>query len=149
MHDYVSYHQELVEQSRMIVGNPFNWPLPAQVYKPEDEPTVADFNAADIDVLALMSELPEPSLDVLARLGNSQDLRISTAFALSCDERPLTPAQEDGSRYGMRFNGLAYGDQWNPSQVGNFDDGKPFRVRPRDHEGWGGREWAMRNVWNA
>ncbi|KAJ4987653.1 hypothetical protein SVAN01_06820 [Stagonosporopsis vannaccii] len=141
--DYVSYHQEPVYQPQMVVGNPFNWPLPAQAHKPEPAPTAADIDAADIDILALMNELPVPSLDTLARLGNSQDLRISTAFTLPCDERPLTPAQKDGSRYGMRFYGLACGDQWEPPKFGTFEESCTFRIRPRDHDGWGGREWAM------
>jgi hypothetical protein len=40
--------------------------------------------------------------------------------------------------------GLAVGDAWNaPAAV----EGAPFRVRPRDHEGWGGWEWAIQEGW--
>lgn len=143
---YVSYHQEPIEQPRVTFGNLFNWPSPAEAYKPEPAPTAADIDAADIDVITLMSELPEAALNILPRLGNSQDSRISTAFY---DDRPLTPAQEDGSRYGIRLYGLAYGDQWEPPKVGSFEKLEPFRVRPRDHGGWGGREWAMKRAWDA
>ena len=147
--DYVPHHDQPAEQPQVIIQNVFDWPPPAQVYKPEPAPTAADIDAADIDVLALMNELPEPSLDTLARLGNSHDLRISTAFELPCDERALTPAQLDGSRYGIRFFGIGYGDQWELPKVGKFTGGEPFRVRPRDHDGWGGWDWALRKGWEA
>ncbi|KAH6625243.1 hypothetical protein C7974DRAFT_376786 [Boeremia exigua] len=146
-HRKTSCYPKPAEPSKLVVDNVFNWPPPAQVYRPEPAPTAADFDAADIEVLALMNELPEPSLDTLAKLGNSYDLRISTALDLSCDQRCLTPAQEDGSRYGMRFYGLAYGDQWELLMTGNYENIKPFRVRPRDHGGWGGREWAAMKGW--
>jgi len=146
---YVSYYQEPIEQLRVVSGNLFNWSSPAEAYKPEPAPTAADIDAADIDVITLMSDLPEPLLDKITRLGNSQDPSNSTAFTLPYDERPLTPAQEDGSRYGIKLYGLAYGDQWEPPKVGSFEKLEPFRVRPRDHGGWGGREWAMRKAWNA
>ena len=148
--DYVSHHQPpIVEQPRIVVENVFDWPPPAQVYAPEPAPTTADICAADHDVLALMNELPEPTLCTLAALGNSHDLRKTTAFELPCDERALTPAQIDGSRYGIRFHGLAYGDQWELPKVGDFGESEAFRVRPRDHDGWGGLEWALKQGWEA
>lgn len=135
------------ESAQPIIANPFDWPPPAQVYAPEQPPTYADILAADTDVLALMNELPEPSLCTLAKLGNTHDLRATSAFGLDNgglegDERALTPAQEDGSRYGIRFWGLGYGDQWDLPRIGEFEQCEQFRVRPRDHEGWGGWEWA-------
>ncbi|KAF2628483.1 hypothetical protein BU25DRAFT_490607 [Macroventuria anomochaeta] len=147
--DYMAYNDQPAEQPQVIVDNVFNWPPPAQVYKPELAPTVADIDAADIDVLALMNELPEPSLDTLAKLDSSRDLRSATAFDLPCDERALTPAQLDGSRYGMRFYGIGYGDQWDLPKMGYLGETEPFRVRPMDHAGWGGWEWALRKGWGA
>lgn len=147
--DYMTHHQSLIEQPQVIVDNVFNWPPPAQVYAPEPAPTTADIDAADNDVLALMNELPEPTLCTLAKLGNSHDLRITTAFDLPYNERALTPAQIDGSRYGIRFYGIAYGDQWELPQVGDFGKDETFRVRPRDHDGWGGLERALKKGWEA
>ncbi|KAJ4322956.1 hypothetical protein N0V94_002111 [Neodidymelliopsis sp. IMI 364377] len=139
--DYTTYKSPAVEQPQVIVDNAFNWPTPAQVYKPEPAPTAADVAAADDDVLTLMSELPEPSLNTLVSLGTSRDLNIFTGLDLPCESRALTPAQLDGSRYGMRFYSIAYGDQWELPKV---NESEPFRVRPRDHDGWGGWEWALR-----
>lgn len=121
----------------LVIANPFNWPSPAQVYAPEPPPSLADMHAADTDVLALVHELPEPSVCTLAKLGNTntRHVRAASGFDLRCDGRALTPAQEDGSRYGIRFFGLGYGDRWEVSGVG---EGEGFRVRPREHEGLGG-----------
>lgn len=117
--DYISHDQsrQVVENPQIVVANPFNWPPPAQVYAPEPPPTLADIHAADNDVLELINELPAPSLCTLAKLGNTHDLRATSAFGLQSaglkgDERALTPGQEDGSRYGIRFWGIGYGDQW-------------------------------------
>jgi hypothetical protein len=139
--DYTTYKSPPIEQPQVIVDNAFNWPTPAQVYKPEPAPTAADIDAADNDVLTLMSELPEPSLSTLVTLGTSRDLNVFTGLDLPCDSRALTPAQLDGSRYGMRFYSIAYGDQWELPKV---NESEPLRVRPRDHDGWGGWEWALR-----
>ncbi|KAJ8115886.1 hypothetical protein OPT61_g2576 [Boeremia exigua] len=146
---HAPYHEKPTEQPQIVIDNVFNWPPPAQAYKPEPAPTAADVNAADIDVIALMNELPAPSLDNIHALGDSYGLQAGTSFALSCDERALTPAQEDGSRYGVRFHGLAYGDQWELPTLGDFGKAEPFRIRPRNHDGWGGWEWAMRTGWAA
>lgn len=136
---------ELPEPAPVVVDNLFDWPLPAQAYAPEP-PSLADLRAADSDVLALMNELPEPTLCTLAKLGNTHDLRATSAFDLPCDERALSPGQEDGSRYGIRFWGLGYGDQWEVPKmncIGEFGTTEQFGVRPREHEGWGGWEWAQ------
>lgn len=156
--DYVSHYKPLLapEQPQMIIANPFNWPPPAQVYAPELPPTLTDIHAADTDVLELIYELPAPSLCTLAKLGNSHDLRATSAFGLESaglkgDERALTPGQEDGSRYGIRFWGIGYGDQWEVPKIGKLEEGmfggEAFRIRPREHEGWGEMQWALAKGW--
>lgn len=137
----VSNQNQHAGQPMVIIDDLLDWPTVDQANEPKPTaPTASDIDAADIDVLTLLSELPEPSLDTLARLGNSCDLRISTAFDLPCDEVPLTPAQENGSRYGIRFHGLAYGDQW---ELPKIAEGEPFRIRPRAHDGWGSTNWVL------
>ncbi|KAF1927796.1 uncharacterized protein M421DRAFT_175659 [Didymella exigua CBS 183.55] len=136
-----------------IIANPFNWPPPAQAYAPEPPPSLADMHAADTDVLALIHEMPQPSLCTLVRLGNSHDLRatgaVGSRHALDGDARALSPAQRDGSRYGIRFWGIGYGDSWEVGVAGTFEQSEQFRVRPREHEGWGGRQWARVRGWGA
>jgi hypothetical protein len=158
VHDYVSYQepQTVPEPPQVVVANPFNWPPPAQVYAPEPPRTLTDIYAADTDVLELINQLPAPSLCTLAKLGNTHDLRATSTFGLECtglkgDERALTPGQEDGSRYGIRFWGLGYGDNWELPKFGNLEKGsfggEAFRVRPMEHEGWGGMQWALAKGW--
>jgi hypothetical protein len=131
-----------------------HWPTPAEVYTlaPPQQPLTHpkqgfdifeahvppspdDMSAADGDVLSLINELPDPSIDTLIRFG---------AFDLLPEEQPLTPMQESGKRYGMNFFGIGLGDDWVPPAAG---ENEPFRVRPRDHEGWGGWEWAIKKGW--
>lgn len=147
--NYLAYHGQPVEQPKVVVDNAFNWPTPAQVYRPELAPTAADIGAADRDVLAIMSESTGLSLNTLAELSTSQDLSVAAGLNLPWDLRALTPAQLDGSRYGMKFYGIAIGDEWDLDLVGDFDQSKPFRVRPREHDGWGGWEWARSRGWGA
>lgn len=147
--DYMAYNNQPFERPEMVVDNIFDWPPPAQAYKPGPAPTKADIDAADDDVLSLVREIPEPSLATIVNLGASLHWNVSTGLGLPCETRPLTPAQVDGTRYGMRFYGLAYGDQWELSKVGDFCDSESFRVRPREHDGWGGWEWALRKGWNG
>lgn len=98
-------------------------------------PTSADIDAADIEVLTLMSVLPNPAMETLLGFGASN---------LWCDERALTPSQLDGKRYGMKYHGIGIGDTW----ICPFaEENVPFRVRPRDHDGWGGWQWALERGW--
>ncbi|KAF2710254.1 hypothetical protein K504DRAFT_255167 [Pleomassaria siparia CBS 279.74] len=60
------------------------------------------------------------------------------------DERPMSPGQESGSRYGLRFWSIGLSDEWCPPKV---EKGTKFRVRPLEHAGWGGQEWAGANGW--
>ncbi|KAJ4398865.1 hypothetical protein N0V91_009867 [Didymella pomorum] len=124
----VSYQepQQVLELLQVVVANSFNWPPTAQVYAPEAPPTLTDIYEADADVLEPMNELPAPPLCTLAKLGNTHELRATSVFGLETaglkgDERALTPGQEDGSCYGIRFRGLAYGDEWELPKVGKHE----------------------------
>lgn len=110
------------------------------------EPT---FTPADYDISPPPSHLVSSTLDLVDE--NVHD-------NLSPDRRPLTPSQETGARYGIEIGGLgvsALGTSdrtgwlpgpWNaPGQGHQGQD--HFRVRPREHPGWGGWEWAMEKGW--
>jgi len=143
-----------------------SWPTPAEVYmhrepqppqvahspqKPDAQtfnlfeghvaPSPEDMNAADDEVLTLLDQLPEPRIDTLIQFG---------AFDLIGDERPLSPLQQDGKRYGVNYYGIGIGDEWKPPAVpkgASWDKPAQFRVRPRDHVGWGGWGWGIKNGW--
>ncbi|KAF1835533.1 hypothetical protein BDW02DRAFT_646761 [Decorospora gaudefroyi] len=89
-------------------------------------PTPADIAATDADVLYLLDHLPNNND------GDGPDL--------PCDERPLTPQQLTGECYGISLTAMGRSGQWNAPAA---EEGVPFRVRPLDHEGWGGWEWAL------
>jgi hypothetical protein len=102
---------------------------------------VDDLSAADPDVHTLLEEMPAPSVNTMIHFG---------ALDLVGDNRSLTPDQENGKRYGMQYNGLGIGDDWQLAPVarsGSYENVEAFRVRPRNHEGWGGWEWAVRRGW--
>jgi hypothetical protein len=90
-------------------------------------------NEGDADMEALLNDIP--------KFFNAE---IPDVPDLSCDNRPLTPSQEDGKRYGLHFNGIGLGDPWMCPEA---KEGDPFRLRPRNHEGWGGWEWAFKKGW--
>ena len=125
-----------------------HWPTPAEVYQPEHDqppvpapPSVDDLSSTNPDVHTLLEEMPVPSVNTMMHFG---------APDLVGDNRPLTPDQESGKRYGMQYYGLGVGDDWQPAPVargGSYENHEAFRVRPRDHEGWGGWEWAVRRGW--
>ncbi|KAH7092132.1 hypothetical protein FB567DRAFT_231467 [Paraphoma chrysanthemicola] len=120
------------------VGNPDQWPTPAEnvnITEAHIAPSHDDMSAADGEVIGLIDELPEASVDTLIRFG---------AFDLLPEDRPLTPMQESGKRYGMKYYGVGLGDDWDPPAA---IEKEPFRVRPREHAGWGGWEWAVRKGW--
>jgi hypothetical protein len=131
-----------------------SWPTPAEVYKHESQaptpahvsqvfdifeahstPSAEDMGAADGEVLSLIEDLPAPTIQTLMHFG---------AFDLLPEDRPLSPDQQSGKRYGVNYYGIAIGDDWNPPPAHESD---PFRVHPRDHGGWGGWEWAMKKGW--
>ncbi|KAF7680732.1 hypothetical protein GT037_002383 [Alternaria burnsii] len=103
---------------------------PFDIFAGHYPPTYADIHEIDAEMECLLAILP----DIF-------DLDLPE---LPCDERPLTPGQTDGSRYGMQFHGIGLGDRWNCPSV---REGEPFRVRPRDHDGWGGWQWAIDKGW--
>ena len=103
---------------------------PFDIFAGHYPPTYADIHETDAEMECLLAILP----DIF-------DLDLPE---LPCDERPLTPGQTDGSRYGMQFHGIGLGDRWNCPSV---REGEPFRVRPRDHDGWGGWQWAIDKGW--
>lgn len=120
------------------INNAIGWPTPAEVYAQKSptptptppynifenhvSPTEADINATDDIVITLIGQLPDPSMDILLNF---------SAFYIMCDKRSLTPGQLNGSRYGMRHNGLALGDSWNP--VALVNEGGPSRGFLRNH----------------
>ncbi|KAF2250767.1 hypothetical protein BU26DRAFT_269796 [Trematosphaeria pertusa] len=79
---------------------------------------------------------PSPSISDLVNAGRTDEL--------VCDRRSLTPGQKDGTRYGVMLNGIGMGHSWAPPAA---SESEPFRVRPRNHEGWGSWEWAIRTGW--
>jgi hypothetical protein len=147
-------------QPELRVEDTMHWPTPAEVHQPVNQPsfaghpaqapntfecrvppTVDDMSAADDNVHTLLSELPSPSVNTIMHFG---------ALDLLPDDRPLTPDQLDGKRYGMQYYGLGIGDEWQLGPVAgdkSYDNIEPFRVRPRNHEGWGGWEWAVQRGW--
>ncbi|CAO2651920.1 Nn.00g002030.m01.CDS01 [Neocucurbitaria sp. VM-36] len=155
-----SFVHQLPSQQQLLVDDTISWPTPAEVYtyppttkvstrKPDTpphspvfsifenhaRPTEQDINAADNEVLAMISELPHVQVPTLLKFG---------AVDLICDDRPLTPGQADGSRYGMKYHALGLGDAWSCPHA---NEEESFRVRPRNHDGWGGWDWALKHGW--
>src|SRR5206468_9135616 len=96
-----------------------------------EPPSAADLSAADDDVHTLLGDLPVPSNTTLIHFG---------ALDLLGEDSPLSPRQESGDRYGLRYYGLGLGDNWelSPFHSGeSYDRPEEFKVRPRNHEGWG------------
>ncbi|KAH6095687.1 hypothetical protein HBI65_107830 [Parastagonospora nodorum] len=144
--------------------DPVSWPTPAEVYTNEPKapvpipahppqlftpreiiasPTLHDRSAADNDVHSLLHDLPESSIKTLITLNS---------FDLVGDDRSLSPDQRSGTRYGLVGGGIALGDSWAPPRKEEWGSSarymnEPFRVRPRDHAGWGGWEWAIGKGW--
>jgi hypothetical protein len=147
----------------IVTPEPTHWPTPAEVYRPRTPlalpPTTADIRAANPPVERLLAELPHPTPMTLAGLGvrppSSTSISTSTSaptsplhlhlhLHLPSSPRALSPAQHTGARYGLQLAGLGHGDGWRFEGMGV---GVPFRVRPREHAGWGGREWAVLRGW--
>ncbi|KAG9194891.1 hypothetical protein G6011_04926 [Alternaria panax] len=103
---------------------------PFSIFASHYTPTHADIHEPDAEMECLLAILP----DIF-------DLNLPE---MPSDERPLTPGQTDGTRYGMDLNGIGMGDRWNCPDV---LEGEPFRVRPRNHDGWGGWQWAIDRGW--
>jgi hypothetical protein len=166
---------QVQQQQQQQVQDPMSWPTPAEVHQPRalpqaaaqaaaqahtqahayayqkpfdlfenhTPPSIEDKNASDEEVLSLLDQLPEPTIDNLIEFG---------ALDLLGDERPLTPQQNTGTRYGLEFYGIGLWDYWGPpvaANAGSWEKPEPFRVRPRDHEGWGGWDWGMKKGWGG
>jgi hypothetical protein len=106
---------------------------PFDLFADQRRPSTVDMNDGDADMEALLNDIP--------KFFNAE---IPVVSDLSYDNRPLTPSQDDGKRYGLHFNGIGLGDPWMCPEA---KEGDPFRVRPRNHEGWGGWEWAFKKGW--
>jgi hypothetical protein len=144
--------------SPIVTPEPTHWPTPAEVYRPRTSlalpPTTADIHAANAPVERLLAELPYPTSTTLAGLGVRPPASTSVPTSPLChlhlhldlpsSPRALSPAQRTGARYGLQLAGLGHGDAWTFEGMGV---GVPFRVRPREHAGWGGREWAVLRGW--
>ncbi|KAF2865454.1 hypothetical protein BDV95DRAFT_612598 [Massariosphaeria phaeospora] len=118
-------------------------------------PLDGDYNAADAEV---QSTATPPEASILTSISRAlsfilTDLPLAelmtglhpsaTTGNMRCDQRPISPAQKSGSRYGLKL-GINLNEPWNPPAV---KPGTPFRVRPRGHDGWGGWIWAMEKGW--
>jgi hypothetical protein len=132
-----------------------SWPTPAEVYThqelqvpplahaPQDSdifqshtaPTADDLEGANRNVHTFLEQLPEPSINPLIQLG---------ALSLNPDGRSMSPDQMSGRRYGLNHFGIGLGDEWRPPYAA---EPEAFRVRPRDHQGWGGWQWAINKGW--
>ncbi|KAF2686844.1 hypothetical protein K458DRAFT_402390 [Lentithecium fluviatile CBS 122367] len=108
---------------------------------------------------------PAPEANIASTSPTTVINQAGSANLLS-DQRSLTPGQEDGSRYGLRFYGIGYSDAWDAPPAtqgqhqrtveapamsqgsgGSWDTPMSFRIRPRDHPGWGGWNWAAQTQW--
>jgi hypothetical protein len=135
------------------VEDALSWPTPAEVYQHEPQPpapahvpqtfdifeahatpTADDMGTADAEVFSLIGELPAPTIQTLMYFG---------AFDLLPEDRPLSPDQQSGKRYGVNYYGIGIGDDWTPPPAHESD---PFRVRPRDHQGWADGSGLLRRV---
>ncbi|KAI4952751.1 hypothetical protein J4E91_003223 [Alternaria rosae] len=128
------YMQQFGEPSHPFA---FTFPAPApsitppfDIFENHHVPTYADIHDADAEMECLLAILP-----------NIFDLDLPE---MPCDTRPLTPCQTDGTRYGLKYYGISSGDTWACPAAREYE---PFRVRPRDHDGWGGWQWAIDRGW--
>ncbi|KAI8943157.1 hypothetical protein NX059_001186 [Plenodomus lindquistii] len=108
------------------------------IYAGHYPPTIEDMNATDEEAILLLNAITNLSPHALLAPGPS---------ILASDARPLTPDQINGARYGTGpVGGIDTGATWNPPAP---LPGEPFRIRPRNHEGWGGLQWALNNGWRV
>ncbi|KAH8722558.1 hypothetical protein GQ44DRAFT_711663 [Phaeosphaeriaceae sp. PMI808] len=114
-------------QPILYAERPAQWPTPAEVYTQGRQlprqapvaqvfnifeghyaPTEEDISDADGDVVALIDQLPNPSVHTLMCFSQA---------SLTPDARPLTPEQEIGERYGLTCQGAGSGEAWSPPAV--------------------------------
>ncbi|KAF2796367.1 hypothetical protein K505DRAFT_373272 [Melanomma pulvis-pyrius CBS 109.77] len=137
----IHFHQRMQNQNGMHSHNghatdPSPYPTNARSTLPVHLmlPIKSAFNLSDYERSLLPSP---PPFDT-----PTNDQPRTTGSRMECSPHPLSPGQKDGSRYGLSFWGIGLGDTWAPPTV---EIGSKFRVRPLDHEGWGGKEWARKN----
>lgn len=130
------FEQQFGNEARAAAAAPAP-PARFDIFADHCYPSKTDIDSSDDDVAVLLSSIP--TLFYQDEEDQNQD-----AIELSCDLRPLTPQQSSGARYDLRYFGIGLGDTWKCSEG---KEGEPFRVRPRNHEGWGSWEWAIRNGW--
>jgi hypothetical protein len=128
------YMQQFGESSHPFA---FTFPAPApsvtppfDIFADHHTPTYADIHDTDAEMECLLAILPK-----------IYDLDLPE---MPCDTRLLTPCQTDGTRYGLKCHGAGIGDNW---MCPPAREGDAFRVRPRDHDGWGGWQWAIDRGW--
>jgi hypothetical protein len=156
-HNYFVHSPYMAPAPQVVVQteDATNWPTPAEVYMhktsqaspvayvPQDfdipkshtAPTTKGWAGADRNVRTLFEQIPEPSINELFQFD---------ALDLNPDNRSLSPDQMSGKRYGLNYFGIGLGDNWDPPYAA---EASPFRVRPRDHQGWGGWQWAIDKGW--
>ncbi|KAF1918409.1 hypothetical protein BDU57DRAFT_198216 [Ampelomyces quisqualis] len=100
---------------------PAHAPQVFDVFSSHSYPSTEDIRAADCEVLSLIDELPEPTITTLINFG---------AFDLIADDRPLSPGQKSGKRYGLNFYGVGLGDDWKPPPVAMNEPFDPHMIRP-------------------
>jgi len=135
--------RSLVQIFEQQVGNQVHTAAPAaplDVFEHHIYPSKVDFDSADDDVTVLLSSIP--NLFYREEEENRIQAQEQDTIELSCDTRSLTPQQLSGARYGLRYFGSGLHDTWKCPEA---REGEPFRVRPRNHVGWGSWEWAIRS----
>ncbi|USP78133.1 hypothetical protein yc1106_05407 [Curvularia clavata] len=114
-----------------IIEDLTSWPTPAEVYAGKAPPSPVQQTppppvevpaaVAPIVVFDVFADHCSPSEADIHATDAQVDALIDFApylFALELsdammrDDRPLTPGQVDGSRYGLRFHGIGLGDCW-------------------------------------
>lgn len=147
------------------------WPTPAEAKTTKAVVGVPSFCSTLANPSDTRGDEQHPEVPPLTELTTVPDANIAASMALppvsdriGClslipDCRPLTPGQLNGSRYGLRFFGIGFKDDWIPPTIKdntlhyageNSKDRWPrvaFRTRPRLHDGWGGWEWAHKVGW--
>ena len=98
--------------------------IPLNMFENHNPPTAGDINAVDDDVMAIIKEASDISIDIILD---------SRACELAFDERSQELDRLQENKYGMRFHGLALGDTWNPTAV---EQRHPIEMRHSDHSGW-------------
>jgi hypothetical protein len=149
------------------------WPTPAEAVTNKVAPGRSSFSSSTLrqpsvsvgvngqpaDEAHSIQSVSAPEISTFITPPNMSPVKSSLSDRsnkLMQDTRSMTPRQIDGSRYGLRFFGIGYKDEWLPPAIRGWSPNAgpdvpwpktDFRTRPRLHEGWGGWEWAHRQGW--